>query len=756
MSNKMIKLGYWYIGERIIRMENKSCVCINTEKLSVKNFPDIIKEHILNGLRKSEKIIIFTDSIYYNDLEEVFQNYSDYIVSNINDGNIIIELYDSNNFDFEYPLSMINKILLQKEKFNILWDIKNIVKKSCSLEKVNYYFKEVLKASLNKNIKNIIYMNNQKYDFNLFNDFCKLFDMLVVCDKGKDIIFDKCEEFEKATTLLQSYAEIKYQNKNLLLFNETMSNTPMNFHKDEFKSNIFAKLKDLCDLDFCILYTSERKKDNFIFIDSYYGTTKKHRYTILNDLDFIKYQIQYNEKIIDTGMSIFLHVEEMEDEKLKDKLNNLDVISALGVSVEYDENIKGVLWVGRYKSNGESLEGSIKYVESICKTVFYLIQEQQRFFNLQNRFVQNEKLRAMGEMAAGIAHDINNILTPVIGSVQLLKDKYRNDLSTLKQLKIIEMCAYDATNIINKVKKITKNYNHQSELEVFDINELIVDAINLTKNKWLTESILNDVKINIFTRLNSNSKAQGNSTELREVIINIITNAVDSIQNGGKIEISSLDFQDQIVVEIKDNGMGMNKEIQKRIFEPFFTTKGSRGSGLGLSVSYNIIESFGGNIEVESEEDVGTSFKIKLPICKEEANTNCEGENSDLIDFSGNILVVDDKEDIRNIVAEMLKSVAKCKVKTCDGHSLNKIEEEFKVRNYDIVISDFSMPNVNGLEVAERIKNISKNTYFCLMTGWIGELEEEKMENVDNVLNKPISKKRIEELFIQYKKDKGI
>ena len=154
---------------------------------------------------------------------------------------------------------------------------------------------------------------------------------------------------------------------------------------------------------------------------------------------------------------------------------------------------------------------------------------------MQNRLIQNERLKAMGEMAAGITHDINNILTPILGSVQLLKDTIQEKENS-KLLSVIEICAYDGMNITNRVKRLTKKYN-DDDFQTFSIDSAIKDAIDLTKNKWLTESVFKGIKIDIIKSLNSNETVQGNITGIREVFINIVANAVDAMPKGGKIEI---------------------------------------------------------------------------------------------------------------------------------------------------------------------------------------------------------------------------
>ena len=507
---------------------------------------------------------------------------------------------------------------------------------------------------------------------------------------------------------------------------------------------IMSKIKDVCDVDFCILHSSLKEQENIIAMDSYYGITKKHKYYLINDTEIIQYLNKFNEIVVNSNQDILLNLSEIQDSKLVEKFKLIGIVSYMAIAVEYYDIAKGVIWIGRYENNKELSKNNIDHLKSICKTAFYLIQEQKRFSDMQNRLIQNEKLRAMGEMAAGITHDVNNILTPILGSVQLLKDTIK-EKEILKLLSVIEICAYDGMNITNKVKKLTKKYN-DDDFETFSIDSVISDAIDLTKSKWLTESVFKGIKIEIIKSLKSNETVQGNITEIREVFINIIANAIDAMPQGGKIEVITKNKASRVIIEIRDNGMGMNKEIQKRIFEPFFTTKGNNGSGLGLSISYNIVLSHKGSMKIESEENVGTSFIVKLPICENVVKSE-EEVARDVIDFKGNILVIDDQEQIRNVVSSMIKSIAKCKIKTC---GCDNLDSELKRRKYDIIVCDFTMPSINGLQVAQKVKEINKQTYFCLMTGWVGSFEGQEMNNVDFVLNKPINKESLKQMIFDY------
>ncbi len=349
-------------------------------------------------------------------------------------------------------------------------------------------------------------------------------------------------------------------------------------------------------------------------------------------------------------------------------------------------------------------------------------------------------------MAAGIAHDVNNVLTPIVGSIQLLKESNMKDKHLIKQLDVIEMCAYDGMNITNKIKRFTKQYNLNYGLETFNIDNIIKDAINLTKNKWLTESALNGININVMSKLNSNAKVKGNETEIREVFINIIKNAIDAIPEEGYIEITSEVKNNNVVIEFRDNGIGMNREVVKRAFEPFFSTKGKKGSGLGLSVSYKIIQDHGGTMKIDSKESFGTVFYIELPICNYIKDINFDKKDVK-VNFEGNILIVDDQYEVRKIISDMIKSITKAKVKICDN---SNIENEIKKRNYDIIICDFSMSGLNGIQISNIAKKINKDIFFCLMTGWLGDFDENMIKDIDHVLNKPINIDKLKNIFVIY------
>ncbi|MGK0468821.1 MAG: signal transduction histidine kinase [Clostridium sp.] len=732
-----------------LHRECKNSLCIGTDVLNINNLPEIIKEYISDALLNNERIILFSDDIFYKDIENNFINDEDLIKYNLCEGKFKIVIYNINDFDYNYKKFLdiiIDIVSADKEKLRIIWDFKNVTKIACKLQIVIKCVEKIIESSKNK-VSNLIYIENDIYNFDVLCRLSNLFNLLIIIDRNKEMEFLNKNEIEKAIWMLSSNLLLKHKNKNLVLFNDTFSNIPKSTDENEFKKIIMSKIKDVCDVDFCILHYSLKEQESIIPMDSYYGITKEQQYYLMNDTEIIKYINKFNAIVEGSSSDILLNLSEIQDSKIVEKFKLVGIVSYMAIAVEYYDTAKGVIWIGKYENSSELSKNNVEQLKSICKTAFYLIQDQKKFSVMQSRLIQNEKLRAMGEMAAGITHDINNILTPILGFVELLKDKII-DKQSLKLLSVIELCAFDGMNITKRVRRLTKKHNDNNDFETFNIDSVISDAIDLTRTKWLTESIFKGIKINIIKTLKSNAAIKGNITEIREVFINIITNAIDAMPKGGTIEAITKNESNSVIIEIKDNGMGMNREIQKRIIEPFFTTKGNNGSGLGLSISYNIISSHKGTIKIESKENVGTSFIIKLPICDNKIKRENLVSNIDVdISFQGNILVIDDQEQIRNVVSSMIKSIAKCKIKTCGCEDLDL---ELRRRKYDIIVCDFTMPSINGLQVAQKVKELNIDTYFCLMTGWVGSFEDKELNNVDFVLNKPINKESLKRLVFEY------
>jgi PAS domain S-box-containing protein len=251
-------------------------------------------------------------------------------------------------------------------------------------------------------------------------------------------------------------------------------------------------------------------------------------------------------------------------------------------------------------------------------TILYLkdITEKKQ---MEERLIQSEKLRALGEMAAGVAHDFNNILGAILGRVQLIKLGLRrmSDEVVQNELGIIEQAAMDGAHTIKKLQEFTRPKTDASKFVLLDVNEIIDGATELVKTKIKDEAEVKGVQIEVHTVKNKVPPVMGNPIELREVLLNIILNSIDAMPEGGRITFKTGHEDSYVSIEASDEGIGMPEHIRQRVFDPFFTTKGVQRSGLGLSISYGIIHRHHGEIEVKSQEGMGTTFLIKLPIAEE-------------------------------------------------------------------------------------------------------------------------------------------
>jgi CheY-like chemotaxis protein len=243
------------------------------------------------------------------------------------------------------------------------------------------------------------------------------------------------------------------------------------------------------------------------------------------------------------------------------------------------------------------------------------------------------------------------------------------------------------------------------------------------------------VQIDISTDLGEVSTIAGKATELREVLLNVIFNAMDAMPEGGSITIRTAQEDSWVVLSISDTGVGMTKEVQRKIFDPFFTTKGSQGSGLGLSTSLGIVAKHGGTVEVDSTLENGSTFRIRLPIL---TGTRGEGRgnNDSHATKSARILAVDDEPEVAEVLELMLRQLGYEATVVNNGQ---EALDAFFSGGYDLVISDVYMPGMSGQEVARAIKESTADVPVLLITGWALQIDALEV-NVDGLIAKPFSK----------------
>lgn len=230
----------------------------------------------------------------------------------------------------------------------------------------------------------------------------------------------------------------------------------------------------------------------------------------------------------------------------------------------------------------------------------------------QELMAQSDKLRAVGELAAGVAHNLNNSLTVIQGRAQLLL-RQASDGPAAKSLEIINNAVEDGTKTLRRILEFARR-DSDNEFGPVELGYLISSSIDIARPKWQSKSRKGQIEVKV--ECTGTAYVMGEQAELREVVLNLVFNAVDAMPNGGVMEIGARAEIDSGCFWVADTGCGMPQEVASRIFEPFFTTKGKLGSGLGLSASHGIITRHKGEIFVVSEPGEGTRFEVRLPICE--------------------------------------------------------------------------------------------------------------------------------------------
>ena len=409
----------------------------------------------------------------------------------------------------------------------------------------------------------------------------------------------------------------------------------------------------------------------------------------------------------------------------------------------------------RIRKAVQDLNGGVQLEGQICqpsgKQIFVEVQTARLLFqnapatmilasdvsaqrDLQERLIRGEKLRALGELAAGVAHDFNNNLGIILGRTQLLQTKVK-DPDVLSGLEVIRQAAMDGGQTVRRIQQYTR-VREELQHEVLHLPSVAAEVIELTKSKWKNEAQRRGVNVEIRIEANEPAPILGTRAEIREALTNLIFNAVDALSKGGTIIVRAQSNGGESILEVEDNGIGMADHVKSRMFEPFFTTKGLSGNGLGLSMVYGIVSRHRGSIEVESKEQVGTIVRMRFPAVDPTRATLAAPPRAPA-PYRANILVVDDEVDLVAVMRDAL---------TREGHVITTATggqdgiQKFRRGTFDAVLTDLGMPDVSGWEVARVVrKEGGRKVVLGLVTGWGATVSDEVMDahGIDFVVSKP-------------------
>lgn len=239
------------------------------------------------------------------------------------------------------------------------------------------------------------------------------------------------------------------------------------------------------------------------------------------------------------------------------------------------------------------------------------VSAYERLKHTQERMVQAEKLKALGELSAGVAHDFSNLLGGILGHAQLMLRDIEEPKQR-KRLSYIEQAARDGAETVERILEFTRTQAHRP-FEAVNLNVVVQDTIAMARPKWENETRVFGTPLDVAVELEPVSLIEGYPVKLREVLTNILFNAVDALPDGGSITVRTFEHEASVFVSVTDNGIGIAEDVQSRIFDPFFSTKGTLGTGLGLSVAYGIVGQHGGHITVDSQPGAGSTFTLCFP-----------------------------------------------------------------------------------------------------------------------------------------------
>jgi len=413
-------------------------------------------------------------------------------------------------------------------------------------------------------------------------------------------------------------------------------------------------------------------------------------------------------------------------------------------------------------SEKRELQTKVLSTEEQCRSLFNqarLREDLQSAYDelrqTQQSVVQQERLRALGQMASGIAHDINNALSPIVAFAEMLQRKEQNiSDQSRKNLEHIRTAAEDIAQIVARMGEFYRRREQNDQLRLVPVNRVCEQVIELTSPAWrdISQGKGNAIKIEPQFAPDL-PELYCNESELREALTNVVLNAVDALAHGGTIQIRTQGLKlpaastsggkpSHVIIEVKDDGIGMDEKTRQRCLEPFFSTKRQRGgSGLGLAMVYGTVERHEGSVEIESEPNKGTTVRLVFPLRQVPQAKQVEAPASRSGGDPLRVLCIDDEPLLRELLREILEFEHHV-VQTADGGraGLDAFQEARDHNQpFDAVITDLGMPDVNGRQVAEKIKAASPRTPVIMLTGWGAMLQERGPEAalVDAILSKP-------------------
>jgi len=426
-----------------------------------------------------------------------------------------------------------------------------------------------------------------------------------------------------------------------------------------------------------------------------------------------------------------------------------------------ESRVFGVLFAARRLKNAFT-SADTEFLRQLSEHVALAAHQSQLYAALQAAYedlrqsqqtvMQQERLRALGQLASGIAHDINNAISPVSLYTESLLEREENLSPRAREyLSTIQRSVDDVAHTVARMREFYRPREPQLVLAQVDLNKLLHQVVELTRARWSDQAQEKGIVIELKVELDPDlPRIMGAESEIRDALTNLIFNAVDAMPEGGTLGLSthvkttiepSGESLQHVAVEVRDTGVGMDEETRRRCLEPFYTTKGERGTGLGLAMVFGMVQRHSADLEIDSAERVGTVMRLVFPVPVTMVSTAVRHDARTHALRGLRVLIVDDDPLLIRSLRETLQA---------DGHDVTAAEggqagiDEFaaskqKGQPFDVIVTDLGMPYVDGRKVAASIRAADSEVPIVLLTGWGQRLiaENDTPHGVDRVLAKP-------------------
>jgi PAS domain S-box-containing protein len=529
---------------------------------------------------------------------------------------------------------------------------------------------------------------------------------------------------------------------------------------------VVRSLEEELPSDFACVCTHDAEGDDFVV-----RQVSAKRPSIVDELEVSEgTRIDIAESVLDRCVSgeVFYDPDiSIQEAACFQSLHACGLSSIVFSPLMFEKRLLGIVVVGRAAANGFS-RGETEFFEQLCEHIALAVQHTELFANLQRAYddlrasqqtmLQQERLRSLGQLASGIAHDINNAISPASVYVDSILD-HDNSLSprTREQLKTVQRAVGDVSQTVARMRGFHRPAESSDGFRPVEPGRLVAEVLELTRPRWTNIPQQKGVVIELDQQIDKDLPTiLGAESEIRDSLTNLIFNAVDAMPDGGTLRLraysssAAADSAEQgrkVVLEVADTGVGMDAATKDRCLEPFFSTKGERGSGLGLAMVYGMSQRHGAELEIDSQVGRGTCVRLRF-IARSASSGNGAVHPGHLPPGRPlRLLVIDDDPRVLASLSDALMS---------EGHMVEVALggqagiDQFRATRpsstaFDAVITDLGMPHVDGRRVALEIRRVNARTPVILLTGWGQRLRDEGdvPEGVSLVLSKPA---RLQEL----------